>query len=80
MPEDFERFSHIFALDTSNLNDMRAIAPARPRAQVSLLLDLVPGRQGQSVADPYFGDEAGFEVTWDDVMDAAEVLGALLAR
>ena len=56
------------------------ISPTQYFGNLSLLLDLVPGRQGQSVADPYFGDEAGFEVTWDDVMDAAEVLGALLAR
>lgn len=77
--DDFERFSHIFALDAANLHDIRAIAPPAPRAQVSLLLDLIPGRQGQSVADPYFGDEAGFEVTWDDVMAAALALADDLA-
>ena len=78
--DDFNRFHHIFALDHANLDDIRAIAPARSTAQVSLLLDMVPGREGQSVADPYFGDEAGFEVTWRDVMEAAQALAARFAK
>ena len=79
-PEDFHRFSHIFALDHANLEDIRARQPADGRAQVGLLLDVVPGREGQAVADPYFGDEAGFEVTWRDVMEAAQALAARFAK
>lgn len=78
--DDFNRFHHIFALDHANLDDIRAIAPARSAAQVSLLLDMVPGREGQSVADPYFGDDAGFETTWRDVMEAAQALAARFAK
>lgn len=78
MPEDFARFHFIFALDRSNLTDIRALAPTDSRARVSLLLDMVPGREGQSVADPYFGDEAGFEVAWHDVMQASRALAARL--
>jgi len=58
---DFQRFDHIVALDPANLHDLRRIAPSSPRASLSLLLDHVPGRQGQGVTDPYFGDAAGFE-------------------
>jgi hypothetical protein len=36
------------------------------------------GRGGDAVADPYFGDEAGFETTWNDVAAAAEALVAML--
>ncbi|GAD49321.1 low molecular weight protein-tyrosine-phosphatase [Caenibius tardaugens NBRC 16725] len=74
--EDFARFTHIFALDHANLEDIRAREPRDASASVALLLDVVPGREGQSVADPYFGDDAGFEVTWRDVMQAAEALAA----
>ena len=64
---DFERFDHVIALDGNNLSDLRRIAPAAGRARLSLLLDPVPGRQGQGVADPYYGDDADFERAWADV-------------
>lgn len=69
--EDYHRFSHIFALDAENLAAIRARAPAGARAEIGLLLDCVPGREGEAVADPYYGDEAGFEATWRDVSAAA---------
>ena len=75
---DFRRFTHIFALDHANLDDIRSIAPDDASATVSLLLDVVAGQEGRAVADPYFGDEAGFEETWRDVVTAAEALAALL--
>lgn len=75
---DFRRFTHIFALDHANLDDIRSIAPDDASAEVSLLLDVVAGQEGRAVADPYFGDEAGFEETWRDVVAAAEALAALL--
>jgi protein-tyrosine phosphatase len=78
--DDFHRFTHILALDQDNLSDLRAIAPAASTAQLGLLLDYAEGRAGQSVADPYYGDRAGFERTWRDVADAAEALGRWLAR
>lgn len=73
-PEDFFRFTHILALDEKNLADLRRIAPADASAEVSLLLDQVPGMTGQSVADPYFGDEAGFAETWREVSLGAQAL------
>jgi protein-tyrosine phosphatase len=76
--QDFHAFTHIFALDHSNLRNLEQIAPAGHTAQLSLLLDLVPGREGQAVADPWYGDEAGFEVTWDEVSAAAHALVARL--
>lgn len=79
-PADFRRFDHIFALDPQNLADLRAIAPADAKAEVSLLLDLVPGRAGQGVHDPYYGDAAGFEETWRDVDAAARALVGRLAK
>jgi protein-tyrosine phosphatase len=71
---DFDRFDHIIALDGSNLRDLRAMQPPGSGAKLSLLLDHVPGHQGQSVADPYCGDEAGFEACWRQVSVAARLL------
>ena len=72
--EDFRRFDMILALDAENLANLRRLAPSDSTANISLLLDLVPGRQGQAVADPYYGDDAGFDVTWRDVEQAAKAL------
>ncbi|ABD25492.1 protein tyrosine phosphatase [Novosphingobium aromaticivorans DSM 12444] len=70
--EDFARFGHIFALDPQNLKDLRRIQPARAVAEVGLLMDIVPGRKGTAVIDPYYGDEQDFEQAWADVSSAAE--------
>lgn len=73
-PDDFRRFTYVFALDDRNLASLRRLRPADGTADLMLLMDLVPGREGTSVADPYYGDDAGFDVTWDDVTTAARAI------
>ena len=75
---DFRRFSHIVALDSSNLTNLKRLAPNDGTAKLSLMLDHA-GRSGQSVADPYHGDDAGFETTWADVSAGAAGLAKTLA-
>lgn len=76
--EDFHRFDHIIAMDTDNLADLRRLDPGDGKAVLSLMLDHAPGREGRSVADPYYGGTDGFETTWRDVSAAAEgLLGKL---
>lgn len=77
---DFLRFDHILALDHANLATLRTIAPTDARARLGLLLDRVPGMEGQAVADPYYGGEEGFETTWEQVDRAARALIAHLSR
>ncbi len=77
--EDFRRFSHIIALDKENLANLHRLRPSDATAEISLLLDHVPGRKGEAVADPYYGDEAGFEVTWADVTQGARALAERMA-
>jgi protein-tyrosine phosphatase len=73
-PEDFRRFDHILALDLQNLRNLKAMQPAGAKARLSLLLDHVPGREGQPVADPYYGDDSHFDETWRDVTQGARAL------
>jgi protein-tyrosine phosphatase len=76
---DFHRFSHIVALDGDNLAVLRRLRP-RDGAALSLLLDPVPGRRGEAVADPYYGADAGFDATWADVtLGARHLVRALKA-
>lgn len=79
-PADFRRFTHIVALDDDNLANLRRLAPPDATAELSLLLDHVEGRAGQPVADPYFGDDDGFDITWADVTAGARGLAAALRR
>ena len=72
--EDFKRFDRIYAMDHQNLRDIEARRPLGSQADVALLLDAVAGREGASVADPYYGGEEDFEATWDDVTTAASAI------
>ncbi len=76
--DDFHRFDHIVALDWQNLADLRAMAPSGARATLSLLLDHAPGREGDSVFDPYTSDAEAFAETWADVTAGARGLVARL--
>jgi protein-tyrosine phosphatase len=78
-PEDFDRFDHIVALDRQNLRDLKRLRPPGSRAALSLLLDHVAGREGQPVADPYYGGEAHFGTAWADVTEGARALAGKIA-
>jgi protein-tyrosine phosphatase len=79
-PADFYRFDDIIALDRQNLADLKALRPADATASLSQLLDHVPGREDQSVADPYYGEAAGFAATWSDVVKGAGNLADRIAQ
>ena len=76
--QDFQRFGHNFALDQQNLRDLKRIEPSgllgRSTARISLLMDIVPGREGTAVIDPFGGAAEDFAQTWADVQDAARHL------
>ena len=78
-PQDFHRFDHIIALDAQNLADLEAMRPAGAKAELSLLLDHVEGREGQAVADPYYGEEEYFDAAWADVTEGAKGLARKIA-
>lgn len=78
-PAHFTQYDHIVALDRHNMRDLMAMAPADATALVSLLLDHVPGRAGESVADPYHGDDRDFDLAWRDVSAAAAAMARVLA-
>lgn len=78
--DDFERFDRIVALDGDNLADLRTLQTAGGLARLSLLLDHVPGREGEAVADPYYGNDRDFDITWRDVAEGARALTDELLR
>lgn len=72
--DDFHRFTHILALDTTNLAGIETTAPRDGTARIHMLMDYVEGREGQSVKDPYYGDQSDFEAVWEEVSIAARAL------
>jgi protein-tyrosine phosphatase len=78
--EDFRRFDYVVALDAKNLADLRAMQPADGTAELSMLLDHVPERVGQAVPDPYYGEDALFDMTWGHVTEGARALARRLAE
>ena len=77
---DFRKFGHIYVMDQNNLRDLHAVAPWRPLAKIGLLMDVVPGRHGTAVLDPYYGGEDDFAEVWEDVTVAAKHIVARLAK
>ncbi len=71
---DFLRFTHILALDHSNLADVQALAPPDATARIGLLMDAVEDGKNAAVADPYHGNQDAFAETWNDVDRAARAL------
>lgn len=71
---DFHRFDLILAADHSNLRDLTNLAPSGSRARLALMLDMVEGRAGDAVADPYYSDADGFALCWEEVTAVADAL------
>lgn len=78
--DDFRRFDAIVAMDAQNLAYLERLAPPDATARLVLLLDVVAGREGESVGDPYYGGPDGFERTWDEVSAGARGFFDALAR
>lgn len=67
-------------MDHDNRRNLEAMVPDNWAGRLSLALDWVPGRQGEAVADPYYGADDGFERCWSDVTAMADGLIAALGR
>lgn len=76
--DDFDRFDLLLAMDSANLQELRAIAPSEQAcAKVRLLREFDPASAGSEdldVPDPYYGGEDGFEHVLDLVQAACRGL------
>ena len=60
---DFERFDYVLAMDRSNFEDLKELAPStEARDKVHLLRSFDRSSpSGASVPDPYYGDDGDFD-------------------
>lgn len=62
LKEDFDNFDRIYAMDSSNLNNILALATTdEHRKKVDLLLNEAYPGENRPLPDPYYGNETDFE-------------------
>ena len=73
---DFQRFEYVLAMDRTNYEDLLALAPdADAKKKLHLLRSFDPSSPpGASVPDPYYGDEAGFDLVLELCLAACKPL------
>jgi protein-tyrosine phosphatase len=72
---DFDQFDIIYAMDQSNYESIIALSRSdSDKAKVKLILnELHPGKN-ESVPDPYFGGEEGFELVFNLLDKASDCI------
>jgi protein-tyrosine phosphatase len=72
---DFDRFDYIIGMDPENVYDLKALARnENDRKRIFLMTDFCTEIKHDSVPDPYFGGDAGFELVLDILEDACDSL------
>lgn len=73
--EDFDAFDRIFVMDSSNYENVVALARnEEDTKKVQMILNLSQPNTNMSVPDPYFGAEDGFENVYQLLDAACDVL------
>jgi protein-tyrosine phosphatase len=81
VPEDFERFDLLLAMDRDNLALLKRGARPEHQAKLGLFMRYASRFEAEEVPDPYYGGEEGFELVLDMAEDAGQgLIEALLDR
>ena len=78
--EDFGRFDLLLFADADTLRDGRALAGGHGDATSDRYLAWAGVDGALDLADPYYGDEAGFEAVWRRVVEGGEGVMRRLLR
>ncbi len=78
VPEDFDRYTMIVAMDRENLSDIRSLA-IQPHDHVQLFSEFLPEGFPTDVPDPYLG-EAGFDRALDIIEEGCPAILEHLLR
>ncbi len=71
-PALLEDFDLVLAMDLDNHAALRRLQPAATHVQ--LFMDLLPGRAGEEVPDPYYGPPQGFDTVLSLIEQGAAAL------
>ncbi len=77
--DDFDKFDKIYAMDSSNLSDITALAKNKEDLEkVDLLLNTIFPGENKAVPDPYYGGKDGFENVYQMIDAACEKIATTL--
>lgn len=65
---DFDDFDYIFVMDSSNLSNLQKIQPKNSKAKVLLFGHFDGKTRSETIKDPYYGGESGFEENFNQIM------------
>ena len=80
VPDDFDRYEMILAMDRPNLASLMRVAPTRSKGKIELLLEYGDRFHGEEVPDPYGGEVLDFERALYMIEDGCRGLAKLLVR
>lgn len=80
VPEDFERFDLLLAMDHDNLKYLKRGAQPGHHGKLGLFMSYASKFDIDEMPDPYYGGEQGFDLVLDMAEDAAHGLLEALQR
>ncbi|NEV93095.1 low molecular weight phosphotyrosine protein phosphatase [Psychroflexus sp. YR1-1] len=79
--EDFKTFDYIYVMDTSNYEDVLALADTQEdRDKVSLILNKIFPGENESVPDPYHNSIDGFKQVYQMLDESCTVIAQELEK
>jgi protein-tyrosine phosphatase len=72
--QDLDYFDLILAMDKSNLDNLRRMAPPEAHGRIRLFMDYARNFDDDEVPDPYYGLGHGFDLVLDMIEDGAQGL------
>ena len=73
--EDFKNFDVIYAMDSSNFQNILMLASSKEEEyKVKMILNEVNPNGNESVPDPYYGGEQGFENVYQMLDEACDII------
>lgn len=76
---DFENFDYIYVMDQSNYDDVLSLATTEQQQQkVKIILDELFPNEKVDVPDPYYGLSNGFEMVYNMLDEACELIAEKL--
>jgi protein-tyrosine phosphatase len=80
VPNDFDHFDAILAMDRTNVASLKTIAPTRCKHKIELLTDYADKHYGKDVPDPYGRAAKDFDIALDMIEDGCRGLAGFLLR
>ena len=73
-PQDIDYFDLILAMDKTNLDNLKRLAPPEAHDRIRLFMEFARNFDDEEVSDPYYGLGHGFDLVLDMVEDASQGL------